>query len=221
MKNIFSAKQEQITRSEDQELMGLYGKYVITDADRREVKLYRFSVLICGISFLFGLTQWIILGPNLVYLWLILMMIGLGSALKWIHIYIKLIQNSLQILWLIGCIGITTLMIKFGANEILSSLNNNRFLIIAVGPFFASLTGLGFKEFFCFRRPEAIGLTALLPITLLGYITNLISLNIVSILLLIASLMLMILSLRKFGIDPSLDIGDKSIFNYLKNQKDT
>ena len=36
----------------------------------------------------------------------------------------------------------------------------------------------------------------------------------------ISSFLLLILAFRKFGTDPSLDIGDKSIFDYLERQRE-
>ena len=50
--------------------------------------------------------------------------------------------------------------------------DNPRWIWI-IGPFFAALAGIGFKEFFCFRRPEAIGVTLLLPVALLGCLSGL------------------------------------------------
>ena len=55
-------------------------------------------------------------------------------------------------------------------------INGESLWILAVGPFFAALTGVGFKEFFCFRRPEAIGVTLLLPLALLGRLSGLLPL---------------------------------------------
>ena len=201
------------------EFDGIYGKYSITAKDKKEVLFYRLSLLLCSISFFLGLIQWIFLGPSLAWIWLISMAIGLGGSLKWIHIYLKPLHKALQILWGIGCILIFIMMVKFGPNNLLQSLSINKAWVIGIGPLFAALTGVGFKEFFCFRRLEAIGLTLLMPIALLGYITSFIDRNIVILLLFSSALLLLIMAINKFSMDPSADIGDKSVFDYLEKKK--
>ncbi|WP_320663348.1 DUF2301 domain-containing membrane protein [Prochlorococcus sp. MIT 1223] len=201
------------------EFLGFYGPYTINAQDKNEVKLYRVSLLICGLGYFLGISQWILLGPSYAWLWLIPMTLGLGSCLKWIHIYIKILHQLLQLSWIIGCIGILALLFNYGGNNLLSELSLNPLLTIAIGPFFISLTGLGFKEFFCFRKPEAIGLTFLLPITLISHIAHILSGRIIMGMLLTSSILLLLLAIRKLGSDPSVDIGDKSVFEYLKKQK--
>ena len=84
---------------------------------------------------------------------------------------------------------------------------------------FAALAGIGFKEFFCFRRPEAIGLTLLLPIALLGRLSGLLDPGVCLGLLTSAALLLVVLALRKFGVPAAADVGDKSVFAYLEQQR--
>ena len=90
--------------------------------------------------------------------------------------------------------------------------------ILAIGPLFAALAGIGFKEFFCFQRPEAIGLTLLLPAALLGHLVGLINGPPCLARLCSAALLLVLLALRKFGMDAAADVGDKSVFAYLDGQ---
>jgi len=78
---------------------------------------------------------------------------------------------------------------------------------------------VGFKEFFCFGRPEAIGLTLLIPTALLGHLSGLMGGEVVMALLTSAALLLLVLALRKFGMDAAADVGDKSVFDYLSNQQ--
>ena len=204
---------------DNQEFEGVYGSYRITEADKIEVRCYRISLLVCGIAFTAGMSHWLLIGPELAWLWLIPITIGLGLALKWIHIYISLLHKSLQIFWGLGCIGLATLILNLGSENVLPKLASNPSLILVIGPLFAALTGLGFKEFFCFRRIEAIGLTILIPIALLGHLSGILNGAIVMALLSISSALLLILSIRKFGMDASSDIGDKSVFTYLSNQQ--
>jgi hypothetical protein len=84
-------------------------------------------------------------------------------------------------------------------------------------PSVAALAGIGFKEFFCFRRPEAIGLTLLLPVALLGYLSGLIAGPAAISMMAISSALLVLLSLRKFGMEAAADVGDKSVFAYLED----
>jgi uncharacterized integral membrane protein len=90
--------------------------------------------------------------------------------------------------------------------------------VLAIGPFFAALAGVGFKEFFCFRRPEAIGVTLLLPLALLGHLSGLLSSPISTALLGVESVLLLVLCLRKFPMPAAADVGDKSVFAHLKAQ---
>ncbi len=105
---------------------GVYGNFQITEQDHLEVTLYRLALLICSISYLTGILQWLIIGPELAWIWLFTMAISLGLALNWIHIYLVALHKTLQFLWVIGCLGIILMIYKLGANEILSSLHSQR-----------------------------------------------------------------------------------------------
>jgi uncharacterized integral membrane protein len=146
-------------------------------------------------------------------------MAGLGLALHWIHIYLRPLHNALRLFWLTGCLGWGLLLMRAGPNEALTTLVEQPLWILAIGPLFAALAGIGFKEFFCFRRPEAIGLTLLLPIALLGRLVGIISTSLCAACLLIAGLLMVLLALRKFGMEAAADVGDKSVFAYLDSQR--
>tara|TARA_Y100001968_G_scaffold297456_1_gene306496 strand:- start:91194 stop:91838 length:645 start_codon:yes stop_codon:yes gene_type:complete len=206
------------TTTQEKQFDGVYGKYTITSLDKIEVKRYRFAVLFCAISFCGCLGHWFLIGPSFAWVWLLMMCITLGFALKWIHIYLRPLHKALQILWGIGCIGVSIMLFTFGPKNILTSIYENPIWTISIGPFFAALTGLGFKEFFCFRRFEAIGLTVLLPIALLGHLSQFINEVVVIGMLSISAILLLVLALRKFGMDAAADVGDKSVFEYLDNQ---
>ncbi len=203
----------------ERSFQGLYGEYIINQNDEREVLLYRISLLVCGISFASGLIHWILLGPTWAWCWFIPMATSLGLALNWIHIYLKPLHRALILFWFLGCIGTTILLINQGAGTMLTSLSSKPSLIWLIGPLFTSLTGIGFKEFFCFRKPEAIGLTIITPIALLGHLMSLLSSEIVIAMLFSSSVLMIVLAIRKFGADPAGDIGDKSVFDYLSNKQ--
>ncbi len=203
---------------EEPKFQGMYGPYTITYEDQVEVQRYRLAVLICALSFSTCLGQWLLIGSTWSWVWLVVMAASLGMALKWIHIYLRPLHRALQIFWALGSIGLIVLGINVGTDKILSSLGTDHLAIILIGPLFAALTGLGFKEFFCFRRLEAIGLTLLVPLALLGYLTGLIGKVSAIFLLSLSAIFLLVLAIRKFGMDASDDIGDKSVFQYLESQ---
>lgn len=74
---------------------------------------------------------------------------GLGISLLLIHIYVTPIKRALQLLWGAGVLGSLLVALKFAAPEHESLVNyvvQNRWAIWLVGPLFAALTGLVFKE---------------------------------------------------------------------------
>tara|TARA_Y100001968_G_C18993522_1_gene542541 strand:- start:116 stop:484 length:369 start_codon:yes stop_codon:yes gene_type:complete len=107
----------------------------------------------------------------------------------------------------------------FGLKNLIFGLKENPKLVFLVGPLFVSLTGVGFKEFFCFRRIEAIGITVFIPIAFVGHLTELVNENFIFALLTLSSLLLLILGIRKFKLPAEADVGDKSVFDFLENQR--
>ena len=206
-----------ISAMAEKEFEGVYGRYRITSTDELEVQRYRLALLLCGVAFTAGLGQWLMIGPTWAWLWLLPMSIGLGLALNWIHIYLRPLHQALKLLWALGCLGAVVMAWSVGTDTMLSTVTAEPAWTWAIGPLFAALTGVGFKEFFCFGRPEAIGLTLLIPIALLGHLSGLMSGSIVMGLLGSAALLLLVLALRKFGMDAAADVGDKSVFAYLSN----
>ena len=195
---------------------GMYGPYTIDATDRREVLGYRLALTAAAVGQAALLLQWRQLGPELVWPWMLLMAAGLGLALRWIHIYLVPLHRTLQLFWLLGCAGGLVLAARSGAGGMLPAVASQPLWILAIGPFFAALAGVGFKEFFCFRRPEAIGVTLLLPIALLGHLCGLLAAPISTALLGLESVLLLVLCLRKFPMPAAADVGDKSVFAYLK-----
>ena len=198
----------------DPQFEGVYGPYTITSIDRREVQRYRISLLVAGLAMTAGLVHWWQFGDRWAWVWLVPLMAGLGLALHWIHIYLRPLHNALRLFWLTGCLGWGLLLMQAGPNEALTTLVEQPLWILAIGPLFAALAGIGFKEFFCFQRPEAIGLTLLLPIALLGRLVGIISTSLCAAFLLIAGLLMVLLALRKFGMEAAADVGDKSCLLY-------
>jgi uncharacterized integral membrane protein len=165
------------------------------------------------------LVQWYRWGPALAWPWLLLMAAGLGLALLRIHIYLRPLHLALKAFWLLGCLGGLLLAVRVGPNQMLPVLAHQPLWILAVGPFFAALAGVGFKEFFCFQRPEAIGVTLLLPLALLGRLAGVIGPELTMALLALQAVLLVLLCLRKFPMPTAADVGDKSVFAHLERQR--
>ena len=212
-------KQENSYFQPSTSIKGLYGDYIVTSNDKKEVLFYRLSILFCGLFFSIGIAQWFTNGSHQIWIWLLGMSISMGLSLKWIHIYLRPLHQTLTIFWILGCIGIVILAYHFGLKNIIYSLRENPKLILLIGPLFAALTGIGFKEFFCFRRIEAIGITIFIPIALIGYLTELTNERFTFAMLVVSSLLLLLMGIRKFNLPAEADIGDKSVFDFLESQR--
>ena len=200
-------------------IQGVYGEFIVDSKDKKEVFYYRFSILTCALFFSIGLAELYFYGSNHIWIYFIGIAISLGLSLKWIHIYLRPLHQTLFIFWLIGCIGLAIISYNFGLTNIIYSLRENPKLILLIGPLFASLTGIGIKEFFCFRRIEAIGITIFIPIALIGYLTELANEKFTFIFLSISSFLLLFMGIRKFNLPLEADIGDKSVFEFLEKQR--
>ncbi|MGB5133778.1 MAG: DUF2301 domain-containing membrane protein [Prochlorococcaceae cyanobacterium] len=200
---------------------GVYGPFTITAADRREVLAYRLSLTAAAVAQLALLAQWHWLGGERVWPWLLPLAGGVGLALRWIHIYLRPLHRTLQVFWLLGCGGLLGLGLWAGPGAMAASLQADGRWLWAVGPLFAALAGIGFKEFFCFHRPEAIGVTLLLPVALLGHLSGLLAPALVGRLLALEAVLLLVLCLRKWPMPAAADVGDKSVFAYLESQRRT
>lgn len=198
---------------------GMFGPYTITAKDRREVLGYRLALTSVAVAQLALALQWRQWGEQALWPWLVVMTAGLGLALRWIHIYLRPLHQALQLFWLLGSGGFGALALWLGPEAMVGEALERPLAILAVGPFFAALTGVGFKEFFCFRRPEAIGVTLLLPLALLGRLTGLLPLATTWTLLALQAALLLVLCLRKFPMAAAADVGDKSVFTHLERQR--
>lgn len=74
---------------------------------------------------------------------------GLGLSLFLIHIYVTEIKRTLQALWLVGVLGSIGTYVGVASPEgkgLVEYVVENPMAVWFVGPLFASLTGLVFKE---------------------------------------------------------------------------
>ena len=212
-------KQENSYFQSSNSIKGVYGDFIVTSNDKKEVLFYRLSILFCGLFFSLGIAQWFANGSHQIWIWLLGMSISMGLSLKWIHIYLRPLHQTLTIFWVLGCIGLLILSYHFGVKNLIYGFRENPKSILLIGPLFASLTGIGFKEFFCFRRIEAIGITIFIPIALIGYLTELANESFTFAMLTVSAFLFLTMGIRKFNLPAEADIGDKSVFDFLESQR--
>ncbi|KAJ7010610.1 hypothetical protein NC653_001158 [Populus alba x Populus x berolinensis] len=163
---------------------GVYGPWTVESSDVREVILYRSGLVTAASSFVFAASYAFlpsdsllseIIKQNLDLLYT-LGAGGLGLSLFLIHIYVTEIKRTLQAFWALGVIGslatCTNLAQPAGEN-LIQYVVNNPTAVWFVGPLFAALTGLVFKEGLCYGKLEAGILTFIIPTVLLGHLTGL------------------------------------------------
>ncbi|MBD2176522.1 DUF2301 domain-containing membrane protein [Pseudanabaena sp. FACHB-1998] len=202
---------------------GQFGEFTITEDDRFSVIIYRSALAIAALCFSLG-TFLVLSQPNNpeVLNWVTWLywgfVIGLGVALWTIHIYLELLHRVLQIFWGIGAIA--SVIISFYFPEPLAiALYDHPIALIGVGFMFAALTGIFFKETFCFSRFETKFLVPLVPVLILGHLVNFLTVAIEQVFLGTWAVLMMIFAIRKLSQEIPSDIGDKSVFAYLKAQK--
>ena len=202
---------------------GQFGNFVITPEDRREVVIYRSGLGLAAVSFALGVLLLVVAGPVPSVLWAIsglygLMWLGLGLSLWFIHIYLRPLHLALQAFWLIGGIASLVLTVIFPGPLVLT-VYQQPLSVLGVGFTFAALTGIFFKEAFCFNRLETKFLTLLVPAFLLTHMAGAMPLNLGLQLLGIWAILFGVFVGRKLVQPIPPDIGDKSVFEYLKQQR--
>ncbi len=200
---------------------GQFGNFTILESDRREVVLYRGGLMLAAVCFAIatGLVLW--QGNNFTSLhWVSglysIFCLGLGVSLWMIHIYLKPLHQALQAFWLVGVVA--SVAIAHGSSEPFAlTVYNYPLTILGVGFIFAALTGIFFKEAACFNRLEAKVLTPLVPLLLLGHLLSWLSPAVEQGLLVVWAILFSIFAFRKVIQPIPPDIGDKSVFAYLKS----
>jgi uncharacterized integral membrane protein len=143
--------------------------------------------------------------------------LALGVSLLTIHIYLKPLHRALQIFWGIGCL--TSLIIAFSQPDPLAfTVYTQPLTLLGVGFTFAALTGIFFKEAFCFNRFETKFLTILVPLLLLGHLLGWLPPGVEMVLLWSWAGLFALFALRKTWQAIPADIGDKSVFSYLQQR---
>ena len=213
----------QLKQSEPEIYQGQFGEFTITQSDRTGVIIYRSGLIVAALSF--AIATWLVLFSDntqtvltaLTPLYAVFC-VALGVSLLTIHIYMAPLHRLLQIFWGIGAITATVLALS-NSEPLALVVYNHPTAIFGVGFTFAALTGIYFKEAFCFNRFETKFLTPLLPILLLGHLAGVLPTSWEQVLLGLWAVLFAVFALRKAVQQIPADIGDKSVFAYLKEQR--
>jgi len=203
---------------------GQFGEYTITDRDRREVIFYRSTLTIAAVCFAIGSGLALWQGANPIVQQAIALLYGgfclsLGVSLFFIHIYMAPLHRLLQVFWLVGTVAAVDMAWQ-QSEPLVAYIYNHPQSLWAIGFLFAALTGIYFKEAFCFDRLETKFLTPLVPLLLVGHLTGLMPVVGEQILLAVWAILFLVFAARKWQQDLSADIGDKSVFEYLRGERE-
>ncbi|WP_298906152.1 DUF2301 domain-containing membrane protein [uncultured Nostoc sp.] len=201
---------------------GQFGEFTITQSDRTGVIIYRAGLLVAALSFAIG-SALVLLNNNPTVLTALTPLyacfsLALGVSLFTIHIYLASLHRMLQIFWAIGSIASVILAIS-SSEPLALTIYNQPVTLFGVGFIFVALTGIYFKEAFCFNRLETKVLTLTVPLLLLGHLVGILPTQGENVLLGIWATLFLVFALRKTVQAIPADIGDKSVFTYLKEQR--
>ena len=146
---------------------GQFGTFTITASDRQSVIIYRSALMMAAVCFAAATTIILWRSPNigsatleLVNWFYIGFSIALGIALATIHIYLAILHRALQLFLAIGSIA-AIILTNQNHQPIAQIIYQQPLTILGIGFTFAALTGIFFKEAFCFNRFETKILTFL------------------------------------------------------------
>jgi len=201
---------------------GHFGEFTITEGDRQGVRIYRAGLMVAALSFAIATTL-ILREPDSIAIQhavsalFTLFTLGLGVSLLTIHIYMVALHRVLQAFWVMGTVGAIAIS-HFYPEPFAVTLYEHPLTLLGVGFTFAALTGIFFKEAFCFNRLETKILTPVVPFLLLGHMVGMLPVLAEQVLLFVWALLMLVFAIRKaFQAIPD-DIGDKSVFEHLHKQ---
>jgi uncharacterized integral membrane protein len=200
----------------------------INEKDIRGVQFYRGGIVLSALAFVMGtvllfLTQpwndpdsprWLAHHRILLSVAVWMIVIGTGTSVLTIHLYIRQFHVLLKILFGIGLVSI---LIFFGlgiwnSQGFLRILYETPYGTFGFGFVLAALCGIAVKEAFCFGQLEAVLFALATPVLVLGHIFHAWSPYTAFLLLCADSLFLCIFAVRKVMMPVDLDIGDKSVY---------
>jgi uncharacterized integral membrane protein len=201
---------------------GQFGEFTITKSDRTGVIIYRSGLMIAAVCFAIG-SALVLFAPNPTIFKLLTPLyacfsLALGVSLLTIHIYMVELHRLLQVFWLIG--SITAIVLALSSSDPLAiAVYTQPLSLLGIGFTFAALTGIYFKEAFCFNRLETKLLTPIVPLLLLGHLLKILPIQWERVLLGTWAILFLVFAVRKAVQAIPPDIGDKSVFEYLKARR--
>lgn len=201
---------------------GQFGDFTITRDDAKGVIIYRAGLMVAAVCFGLGATLALLSADDATVRWLtplyLCFYLALGVSLATIHIYLTVLHRVLQLFWVVG--GAAAIWVTLTTAEpIAIAAYNNPIALFCLSFTFVALTGIYFKEAFCFNRLETKLLTPLVPVLILGHLLGFLSPYSEEVLLAVWAVLFMVFALRKAFQAIPPDIGDKSVFAYLKQQR--
>jgi uncharacterized integral membrane protein len=195
---------------------GQFGDFTIDKSDRTSVIIYRSGLGIATLSFAIGSAIALLQTNNLSLLTPLFFCfsLGLGISLLTIHIYLAVLHRVLQLFWAIGTTAAVFWTISI-STPLAVTVYEQPVALFGVGFIFAALTGIYFKESFCFHRLETKFLTFLVPVLLLGHMLGIFPQQLEQIMLAVWTALFCVFAVRKIIQPIPPDIGDKSVFTYL------
>ncbi|GAX34921.1 DUF2301 domain-containing membrane protein [Nodularia sp. NIES-3585] len=209
------------TLSAPEVYQGQFGEFTIDGSDRTGVIIYRAGLMVAALSFAIG-SALVLFNKNPATIAALTPLyacfsLGLGISLLTIHIYMAFLHRLLQVFWVIGSISAVVLAVS-SSEPLAIAVYNQPLTLFGIGFTFVALTGIFFKEAFCFNRLETKLLTFIVPLLLLGHLVGILPTHWEQVLLGVWAIFLLIFALRKSFQAIPPDIGDKSVFSYLKTQ---
>lgn len=208
--------------SEPAVYQGQFGEFAITEGDRQGVIVYRAGLMVAAVSFAIGSTLVLLNGDASILSLLTPLFtcfcVALGVSLVTIHIYLAILHRVLQVFWAIGTVA--AVAIAFSSSTPLAvTVYHQPVALFGIGFIFSGLTGIYFKEAFCFNRLETKLLTPLVPSLILGHLLGVLPVQVEQVMLGVWAVLFVVFALRKAVQPIPPDIGDKSVFAYLEQQR--
>lgn len=200
---------------------GQFGSFTVEASDRQEVILYRAGLSVAAVSFavaVFCVFFAPALAPQVATVCYGLMWLALGLSFFKIHIYLRALHRTLQVFWAIGGVASVAIALRYPGPLALTAYQQP-LTILGIGFTFAALTGIFFKEAFCFNRLETKFLVILVPGLLLGHMAGILAAGTEQGMLVAWAGLFAIFALRKVIQPIPPDIGDKSVFEYLEKER--
>ena len=200
---------------------GQFGTFTVDADDRQEVVLYRAGLATAAGSFAVAALSVLMIpssAPWIATACYALMWLALGLSFFKIHIYLRSLHRILQVFWAIGGIASLAIALLYPTPLALTAYEQP-LTIFGIGFTFAALTGIFFKEAFCFNRFETKFLVFVVPGLLLGHMAGILSANTERGMLAAWAALFVVFALRKVVQPIPPDIGDKSVFDYLEKER--